>query len=212
MNDGECEVGRCQVCGKENVELQRTTYYYDIPCECHGPVHMILIRHCSNCTPQEPMYSKVEFKTEDLKNPYKLAQKIIDFADEQKNKRLKESGYAEYSDEEKETGDIKFRDKEISDSKNENSDRLKRGMIVSHYKRDTIEDTKNSSMYLYKILAFAKNTETNEDTVVYQALYGNMQVFVRPKDMFMEKLSDEFKVYNPQIKHTYRFEQFEEDK
>ena len=87
MSGGACEVGRCQVCGRENVPLQRTYYNYDIPCECCGPAHFVMVRHCSNCTPQEPMYSKVEFKTEDLKNPYKLAQKIIDFAEQQENKR-----------------------------------------------------------------------------------------------------------------------------
>lgn len=36
----------------------------------------------------------------------------------------------------------------------------------------------------YKVLAIAKDSETLEPMVVYQALYGNGDVWVRPYEMF----------------------------
>lgn len=36
----------------------------------------------------------------------------------------------------------------------------------------------------YKLVAIAQDSETLAIVVVYQALYGNHQVWVRPKDMF----------------------------
>jgi hypothetical protein len=38
----------------------------------------------------------------------------------------------------------------------------------------------------YVILALAKHSETLEDIVVYQALYGEGQVWVRPLHMFLD--------------------------
>lgn len=73
---GEIEFGKCQVCGKE-AALERMYFRYDIKCECHSPNHFELVCHCSDCTPKEPQYTKVEFKTEDLKNPVALAMKIL---------------------------------------------------------------------------------------------------------------------------------------
>lgn len=73
----ECETGKCEICGKENVILYRAYWHYPIPCECHGPEHFELIRHCSSCVPKEPEYTKVEFKARDIKNPNKLILNII---------------------------------------------------------------------------------------------------------------------------------------
>lgn len=39
---------------------------------------------------------------------------------------------------------------------------------------------------LYRILHVAKNSETLEDMVVYQAMYGERGIWVRPKAMFEE--------------------------
>ena len=43
---------------------------------------------------------------------------------------------------------------------------------------------------LYQIVAVAMHTETEEDMVVYQALYGDYKVFARPLKMFFETVKD----------------------
>lgn len=37
---------------------------------------------------------------------------------------------------------------------------------------------------IYKLLCIAKNSETLEQMVVYQAMYGEKQIWVRPATMF----------------------------
>lgn len=39
----------------------------------------------------------------------------------------------------------------------------------------------------YLVLHVAKHSETLEDMVVYQALYGEMGIWVRPLDMFLSQ-------------------------
>lgn len=41
---------------------------------------------------------------------------------------------------------------------------------------------------LYNVINVAKHTETEELLVVYQALYGNYEYWVRPFDMFHESV------------------------
>lgn len=77
--NGDMMYGRCNCCGKK-APLQRTTFRYPIECECHSPEHCILIDHCENCIPIEPQYTKVEFKTSDLKIPVSIAMKILQTA------------------------------------------------------------------------------------------------------------------------------------
>jgi len=73
---GEMEHGRCDVCGKDET-LERTVFYYPIKCECHSPQHFEINRHGKNCTPKEPEYTSVQFKTEDLKNPVSIAISLL---------------------------------------------------------------------------------------------------------------------------------------
>ena len=57
---GEIEVGKCEICGRENVQLTRKYYRYEIECECHSPHHFELVRHCAACQPYPPRYIKVQ--------------------------------------------------------------------------------------------------------------------------------------------------------
>lgn len=57
---GECEYGKCEICGKE-ANLERTYFYYPIHCECCGSEdkngqkqHFVMVRHCSDCSVSIP--------------------------------------------------------------------------------------------------------------------------------------------------------------
>ena len=41
----------------------------------------------------------------------------------------------------------------------------------------------------YKLIGFGQDSETLEDVVVYQALYGSNQIWVRPYEMFFSKVT-----------------------
>ena len=43
----------------------------------------------------------------------------------------------------------------------------------------------------YKLIGFGKDSETLEDVVIYQALYGTGQIWVRPYEIFFSKVKDE---------------------
>ncbi|MBQ0008922.1 MAG: DUF1653 domain-containing protein [Firmicutes bacterium] len=60
---------------------------------------------------------------------------------------------------------------------------------------------------LYKVIEIAKNTETNEMMVVYQALYGDYGIFVRPLVMFLSKVDKE---KYPDSNQEYRYEKVED--
>ena len=47
---------------------------------------------------------------------------------------------------------------------------------------------------LYKFIGLAKDSETLEEMVVYQALYGERQMWVRPAEMFFGKVERDGKV------------------
>lgn len=55
----------------------------------------------------------------------------------------------------------------------------------------------------YKILCIAKDSETEEDLVVYEALYGDHIIWVRPYNMFISKVD---KTKYKDVKQEYRFE------
>ena len=75
------------------------------------------------------------------------------------------------------------------------------GDIVRNFKRETVTD--GSQRYLYRVVGFAKHTETDEDLVVYQALYPPFGMWCRPRSMF-ESLVDREKY--PDVRQRWRFE------
>ena len=81
---------------------------------------------------------------------------------------------------------------------------IKSGAVVQHFKRELLSDEeKRGNMYLYEILNIAVHTETEEELVVYKALYGDRKVYARPLGMFLSGVDrDKY----PHIKQKYRFE------
>ena len=48
---------------------------------------------------------------------------------------------------------------------------------------------------VYRVLHIAKHSETLEDIVVYQAMYGERGIWVRPKAMFEEVIERDGQTY-----------------
>jgi len=79
--------------------------------------------------------------------------------------------------------------------------RFQPGDIVKHFKREFIQDPQEE--YLYEVVSWARHSETDERYVVYRALYGTKETWVRPYEMFMEEVDRE---KYPQVKQRFRFE------
>ena len=69
---------------------------------------------------------------------------------------------------------------------------LKMNGVYKHFKGD-----------YYLVLDIATHSETNEEYVVYRALYGENKLYIRPKEMFLEEVDhDKY----PDVEQEYRFE------
>jgi hypothetical protein len=76
-----------------------------------------------------------------------------------------------------------------------------KGDLVRHFKREMVDP--KSTEYLYRIVGTAVHSENREKYMVYQALYGDEGLYIRPYDMFMSEV-DHAKY--PEIRQQWRFD------
>ena len=89
------------------------------------------------------------------------------------------------------------------------NNRFHPGDIVQHFKRETLdEEALAQNKYLYKIIGIATHSETGEAMMVYQPLYEDKGMYVRPLEMFLSEVDHE---KYPDIKQKYRFEKVSDD-
>lgn len=80
------------------------------------------------------------------------------------------------------------------------------GQRVQHFKRTLLTDAElaaEPNRYLYEIVGTATHSETRELYMVYQALYDEGELFIRPLEMFCSPVDRE---KYPQVSQAYRFQ------
>lgn len=88
--------------------------------------------------------------------------------------------------------------------------RFQPGQIIKHFKRDFLNPVEmGTNMYLYKVLAIGKHTETGEEMLVYQALYAPFETYIRPLAMAESPVNVE---KYPKTKQEYRLEVYTTEK